>query len=234
VFESKIDLIGSECGFGLYTEDSEEDESMSGDDDTEDCEEDESMSGDDDCSTNSDFWDEDLNLNLSNIDMALFDSSPAESPAPRDVFTVWLVSGQTVLLATFHGKTLMSTFKLADIRSSVVDVKILNKEIILVFTKSGIVNVYHSSDCGQSSQNTLRPVNRFDTLHGVLTAVTFSDWEMFVTVGSDGKARFWSYLLEDKTFKASQHSESSPFTSKPVGVLGVLFLHQQACRGRTH
>ena len=225
VFESKIDLIGSECGFGLYTEDSEEDESMSGDDDTEDCEEDESMSGDDDCSTNSDFWDEDLNLNLSNIDMELFDSSPAESPAPRDVFTVWLVSGQTVLLATFHGKTLMSTFKLADIRSSVVDVKILNKEIILVFTKSGIVNVYHSSDCGQSSQNTLRPVNRFDTLHGVLTAVTFSDWDMFVTVGSDGKARFWSYLLEGKTFKPSQHSESSSFTSKPVGV--ALTRHRQ-------
>ena len=210
VFESKIDLIGSECGFGLYTEDSEEDESMS---------------GDDDCSTNSDFWDEDLNLNLSNIDMALFDSSPAERLAPRDVFTLWLVSGPTVLLATFHGKTLMSTFKLAGIRSSVVDVKILNKEIIMVFTSSGIVNVYNSSDCGQTSQNILRPVNRFDTLHGVLTAVAFSDWEMFVSVGSDGKARFWSYLLEGKTFKPSQHSESSPFTSKPVGV--ALTRHRQ-------
>ena len=201
VFESKIDFIGSEQGLSLYIEgDIDEDENMS------------------EGSTIGDFWDDDLNLTLPNIDLDLFDCPASKSPVRGEVFTAWLVSGPHVVLATFHGSDLMATFRLADIRSDVVEVKVLNKEIIIVFSQSGIAYTYYGSDCGQAAHNTLKPANRFDTLHGVLSAVTFSDSDIFASVGSDGKARLWSLSSEGDTLGARQLSESSSFCSKPVGV----------------
>ena len=202
VFQSQIELIGSEQDLDLYTEQTEVEEVMT---ETED-------SDSDSLSINGD-W------NFPG-DMSLFDSSPTPRRAPENVLTVWLVSGPQVVLSTFHGTNLMATFVLGDIRTNVVDLKILDKEIILVFAQSGLVYVYNGSDCASLSHNILSPTRVFDTKHGVLTAVTFSEPEsqMMVSVGSDGKARCWNYDVQGRTFSHKQHSESEAFSSKPVGV----------------
>ena len=200
VFESKVDLIGSELDMDLYTEESQMDVAVTEDSDS-------------DCDSVTSDW------NFP-ADMSLFDDSLTLRKTPENVLTVWLVSGPRVVLSTFHGTDLVATFALGNIRTNVVDLKILHKEIILVFTQSGFVYVYNSSDCASVSHNILSPSRALDTKHGVLTAVAFSEpeSEVMVSVGSDGKARCWSYSLQGKTFSLKQLSESSPFTSKPVGV----------------